>query len=353
MKVLVTGGAGFLGSHVCEYYRSRGDQVVAYDNLTKHELSRTGYDAEGARDYMVNFLMDIGVVLVKADVRDLEVLLDKAKGCDYIVHCAAQPAMTIALEKPGFDASVNVVGAINVLEVARQMNIPIVNCSTIHIYGSGINRTLVDRKSTLLSHLGAISETQPILTGQLTPLHASKRAAEIYTQTYADSYGVNAATFRLTGIFGSRQFGGEDHGWVANFAIRTILGLPIRVMDAQVSGKAVNGRKQVRDIIYVTDAVDAIAKYYDNGGTPGIYNICGGFDTVTSLGDCLDILTDISGKKQKIEAAPTRLGDLYYFVGSYAKAKRSFGWEPKWDVEDGLKELVVWVQENISLFEGR
>ena len=96
MKVLVTGGCGFLGSHVCEYYTRKGAEVISYDNMTKHELKRTGYMADEARDYNWNYLKSIGITLVKADVRDFEELLDNAQGCDYIIHTAAQPAMTIS-----------------------------------------------------------------------------------------------------------------------------------------------------------------------------------------------------------------------------------------------------------------
>ena len=100
MKVRVTGGCGFLGSHVCEFYRKLGWEVIAYDNMTKHELNRTGFAAEAARSFNWDFLTGLGVQLVQADVRDAEQLLDYAHGCNYIIHTAAQPAMTISWEDP-------------------------------------------------------------------------------------------------------------------------------------------------------------------------------------------------------------------------------------------------------------
>ncbi len=130
MKVLVTGGCGFLGSHVCELFRQRDWQVVSFDNMNKSELVRTGYQTEAARHYNWNVLEKLGVNMVRADIRNLEELLDHAQGCDYIVHTAAQPAVTISLEEPLEDLSTNVAGSVNVLETARRHEIPIASCAT-------------------------------------------------------------------------------------------------------------------------------------------------------------------------------------------------------------------------------
>jgi len=246
MKVLVTGGCGFLGSHVCEYYAKKGDEVIAFDNMTKYELMRTGYATEAARNYNWNLLKGLGVKLIKGDVRDYEHLLEVAKGCDFIIHTAAQPAMTISWEDPELDFSTNVRGTFNVLKVAREYKIPIVSCATIHVYGNKINEELKEGKTRYLREPPEIDEQHPVMEGVLTPLHVSKRAAELYVQTFIDTYKLKAASFRLTGLYGPNQFGGEDHGWVANFAIRAVLGKPINIYG---SGK------QVRDILYAKDAV--------------------------------------------------------------------------------------------------
>src|SRR5687768_15394695 len=139
MKILVTGGCGFLGSHICELFRAKGWNVVAYDNLTKYELNRTGYDVDASRRYNVDFLASIGVEIAVDDIRDLAALRRSAIGADFIAHTAAQPAMTISWEDPQLDFETNVAGTFNVLEVARQQGIPVASCSTIHTYGTGIN----------------------------------------------------------------------------------------------------------------------------------------------------------------------------------------------------------------------
>jgi CDP-paratose 2-epimerase len=347
MKILVTGGCGFLGSHVCELFKKKGWDVVAYDNLTKFEYSRVPYfDIEKVRDYNLNLLEKLGVTVVIDDVRNMKMLMKVASGCDFIVHCAAQPAMTIAVEDPQLDFEVNVHGTLNVMECARKYSTPIVNCSTIHVYGTGINDYLKegDNRYFLTGPKQDIDEDNHmigILTGTLTPLHASKRAAEIYVQAYTDTYGVKAATFRLTGMYGPRQFGGEDHGWVANFAIRMILGLPIKVFGTD---------KQVRDILYVKDAAEAFYKWFKKGSS-GIYNIGGGEPCITSIRNCLNILKQIIGKEQDIHLEPPRKGDLYYFCCDTRKAREGFGWSPTTLPQEGIDELVKWINENKEMFK--
>ncbi|MEM5813223.1 MAG: NAD-dependent epimerase/dehydratase family protein [Candidatus Aenigmatarchaeota archaeon] len=340
MKVLVTGGCGFLGSHVCEYYKSLGEEVVAFDNLTKHELIRTGYNVELAREYNLNFLKNIGVSFVKGDIRNKEELFRVAKDCDFIVHTAAQPAMTISIEQPELDITTNVLGTFNVLEAARKFDLPIVNSSTIHVYGNKINESLKEAETRFVREPPEIDEDHPILQGKLTPLHASKRSAEIYVQTYIDTYGLKAANFRFTGLYGPRQLGGEDHGWVANFVIRTLLGLPIKIFGTD---------KQVRDILYAKDAAESFDAFYKKQ-IVGTYNIGGGISNAISLGECLKLISEETGIKQNIIYEPPRHGDLWYFVCDIRKAKEKLGWKPKTSNIDGIRNLIQWVKCNIYLF---
>jgi len=340
MKVLVTGGCGFLGSHVCEMYRNRGDEVVCVDNMTKYEFSRSPYNVELARNYNWEYLKSIGVQLYKEDIRNREMLYQIAKGCDFIVHTAAQPAMTIAIENPELDFSTNVIGTYNVLETARKYDIPVVSCSTIHVYGNKINEKLKEGEKRFICTPETISESSPTLHGDVTPLHASKRTTEIYVDCFVDTYGVKAASFRLTGMYGPRQIGSEDHGWVANFAIKTVLGTQIKVYGPD---------KQVRDILYAKDAAEAFDAFYRRQ-VPGTYNVGGGPKNIISLREALEILSEITGKKQDIKYEPPRKGDLWYFVCDITKVKEKLNWEPKVSNYDGLKALVNWISENIVLF---
>lgn len=340
MKVLVTGGCGFLGSHACEFYVNRRDDVIAFDNMTKYELGRTGFATDKARDYNWNYLSELGVEMVKGDVCDYEHLLETAQGSDFIIHTAAQPAMTISLENPDLDLSTNVKGTFNVLKTARELRVPIVFCSTIHVYGNKINETLTEGETRYLRIPAEIDEQHALLEGTITPLHASKRSAELYLQTFVDSYHVEAANFRLTGLYGPRQFGGEDHGWVANFCIRAVLGWPITVFGTG---------KQVRDILFATDAVRAFHAFYETRKT-GTYNIGGAYKHSISLQECLDLISEILGKKLPITVKEKRLGDLWYFVCDISRAQRELNWEPQIAPKEGVSALIDWIRESIDCF---
>lgn len=336
MKVLVTGGCGFLGSHVCEFYIKKGAKVVAYDNMTKHELERTGIATKKARDFNWNLLKRLGVNLVKADVRNYEELLDHMNGCHYIIHTAAQPAMTISWEDPRLDMTTNIMGTFNVLEAARKFKIPVAVCSTIHVYGNKINQALREGKTRYIKKPYGIDEKFPISAGTLSPLHGSKAASDIYTKIYIDTYKLSAASFRLTGIYGTRQFGGEDHGWVAHFVIRSVLNRPITIFGTG---------KQIRDIIYATDVCEAFDAFYKTRKS-GIYNIGGGIKTALSLLECIDLIGTINGRKPKIKFKPDRFADLRYFICDISKARKDLGWKPKIFPKEGVKNLINWIKEH-------
>jgi len=342
VKVLVTGGCGFLGSHVCELYRSRGWEVVSYDNMTKLELDRTGYRTDAARSHNWDFLDGIGVELVREDVRDLETLLDHASGCDYIVHTAAQPAVTISMEDPLLDLTTNVVGTVNVLEAARRHGVPVASCATVHVYGNWVNDELSSEETRYVRKPAEIPEDAPTMEGYLTPLHGSKASAESYVRVYASTYGVRAASFRLTGIYGPRQLGGEDHGWVANFSIRGVLGWPVTVFGTG---------QQVRDILYATDVAEAFPAFFEKGEA-GVYNIGGGEDYAISLLECLRLIADTTGRESEIRFEEARFGDLKYFVCDIERARSRLGWSPRVPPAEGVPRLIRWIEENPELFVG-
>jgi CDP-paratose 2-epimerase len=342
LKVLVTGGCGFLGSHVCEMYRQRGWEVVAFDNMTKAELLRTGYATDAARDHNWKVLEKLGVELVRADVRNLEEVLDWTSGCDYVCHTAAQPAVTISIEEPLLDLGTNVVGTAHVLESARRHDIPVASCATVHVYGNWVNAELSEEETRYVREPVAIPETAPTMQGHLTPLHASKASAEHYVAIYAQSYGVRAASFRLTGIYGPRQLGGEDHGWVANFAIRNALGWPITLFGS--------GR-QVRDILYATDVAEAFAAFHERGEA-GIYNVGGGPDHAISLLECIRLIDETTGRKSEVRFEAERFGDLRYFVCDIERARTGLGWTPRVPPAEGVPRLLRWVEDNLELFSG-
>lgn len=341
MKVLVTGGCGFLGYHVCMRFRSQGAEVIAYDNLAKHEFARIPYMPTEARDFNLQELERAGVQIAHEDIRDFPTLRRLASDCDYLCHTAAQPAMTIACENPQLDFSTNTLGTFNVLEAARAADIPVAICSSIHTFGpEAINNSLTETDTRYVRTPVALNEDEPLLQGAVTPLHASKRCNEIYVQSYIDTYKLRVACFRLTGIYGPNQFGGEDHGWVANFAIRILLGLPVTIFGTG---------KQLRDILYASDAAQAFESFY-RARVPGVYNVGGGVGTMISLRESIALIESITGKKADVRFAPGRFGDLHYFVTDHSKFTRSCAWQPAVHPEQGIARLVEWVQLNPQLF---
>ncbi|MDO8517238.1 MAG: NAD-dependent epimerase/dehydratase family protein [Nanoarchaeota archaeon] len=340
-KVLVTGGCGFLGSHICEMYIKKGWEVIAYDNLAKHEFARNTYMKPEARYHNQKLLEKLGVKVVVADIRDKETLMKWAEGCNYICHTAAQPTMTMSWEDPVLDFTTNVVGTFNVLEAARKFNIPIASCNSVHCYGPDkINSELTEKETRYVRNPVTINEKEPLLQGVVTPLHASKSSAEHYIQCYIDTFKLKAASFRLTGIYGPNQFGGEDHGWVANFAIRNVLDMPLTVFGTG---------KQLRDILYATDVAEAFDAFYENQ-KPGIYNIGGGEKTMISLIECIKMIDEITGKKSNVIFDKDRFGDLRYYVSDISKAKKELGWEPKVLPREGIENLIKWINQNRNLF---
>jgi CDP-paratose 2-epimerase len=342
MKVLVTGGCGFLGTNVCLYFKNKGDEVVAYDNLAKHEFVRNAYMKPEARYHNKQILENMGVQVAVKDIRDKKTLMKYARDCEYICHTAAQPAMTISWEDPELDFSTNVRGTFNVLDAARTFDTPVVICSSIHTYGPDkINSELEEKETRYIRSPVAIDENEPLLQGVITPLHASKRSGEIFTQSFIDTYDLKAACFRLTGIYGPHQFGGEDHGWVANFTIRTIIGLPLTIFGTG---------KQLRDILYVSDVSEAFDYFYKKPN-PGIYTIGGGKENMISLIESIKLIEEITCKKSSVKIEKGRFGDLRYFVGDYSKFNRSTGWKPKVRPKEGITKLVEWAKENEKLFK--
>jgi CDP-paratose 2-epimerase len=344
MKIIVTGGCGFLGSHVCETFRKKGWQVVSYDNMTKYEIDRTGFLTDEVRGYNAGILQDMGVEIVRADIRNREQLLDHTSGCQFIAHTAAQPAMTISLEDPDLDFTTNVLGTFNVLIAAREHQIPIASCSSVHVYGPWINDTLKEDETRFTREPVVINEDDRTMdggkSGLISPLHASKASAEHYVNTFADMYSVKAATFRYTGIYGTRQFGGEDHGWVANFCIRNVMRRPITVFG--------NG-KQLRDILCASDAASAFWAYQRNP-VPGTYNIGGSTKHMISLLECIELINKLSGRESEVKFGPKRTGDLSYFVCNIERVRKTLNWQPTILPEEGVEYLLIWIKENVHLF---
>jgi CDP-paratose 2-epimerase len=342
---LITGGAGFIGSHIAEYYAIKGEEVVVLDNLSRTEILGK---VVGDPLYNWNYLKRYAnVKLVKGDIRNFEQVKEAAKDDNAIKHVAAQVAVTTSIANPRIDFEINTLGTFNVLEVARLEDANLIFASTNKVYGENVNRIPVIEKETRYeyadqSYREGIPETFPIdLTGH-SPYGCSKLAADIYVQDYAYTYGLKTGVFRMSCIYGERQFGVEDQGWVSWFAIATLTGKPITIY---------GDGKQVRDVLYVGDLIDVFDKFLNSNLKHEVFNIGGGPKNTLSLLELLEMLKRMSGMNPKISFAEWRPADQKVYISNINKAKVLLNWEPKTKPEDGIRRLVNWILNNIRLFK--
>lgn len=348
MKILVTGGAGFIGSHVAEYYAEQGNEVIVFDNLSRAKMMGS---SEKNATYNWEYLKRYGNIdLIKGDVRDAERIEKVAANVDVIVHAAAQTAVTTSVTDPQTDFAVNLIGTFNVLEAARKAySSPTgIFCSTNKVYGENVNSIELNEEHIRYTledgFKDGIPETFPIDLCEHTPYGCSKLAADLYVQDYARLYGLKTGVFRMSCIYGPRQFGVEDQGWVTHFAISAILGKPLTIY---------GDGKQVRDVLFVLDLVTAFDKFLNSDLKHGVFNIGGGPENTLSLLELLDILEKLIGKGSDVHFSNWRPSDQKVYISNISKAEIELGWQPEFDPEKGVKKLVDWIEENEELFESR
>ena len=336
---LITGGAGFIGCNYVHRLLSRGEQVTVYDNLsrrgTEANLSwlRQQHGAESFR-------------LIVGDVRDYDALVKATRGVDVVVHLAGQTAVTTSVTDPRSDFEDNALGTFNALEAARHAgsNPVFLYASTNKVYG-GMEEVAVIEQETRYAYrdfpLG-ISEAQPL--DFCSPYGCSKGAGDQYVRDYARIYGLSSVVLRQSCIYGPRQMGVEDQGWVAWFIIAAVTGRPITIY---------GDGKQVRDVLFVDDLLDiydaAIA--HINVAAGQVYNVGGGpAHTMAVWAEFGPILERLMGRPIPVSYADWRPGDQPVYVSDVRKAGRELEWRPRVGVEEGIRRLYQWVVANQNLF---
>jgi CDP-paratose 2-epimerase len=345
-KVVVTGGAGFVGSHVAEHFSQNHHQVVVCDNLYRGQT--LGKFAK-SRSYNWQYLKENypNVKLHHSDVRNFQSLQSVAKGADLIIHTAGQVAVTTSLKDPRIDFEINALGTLNVLETARENDAAVIFCSTNKVYGDNVNAIPVRAEAKRYSFenssnkVGIGEDFSLDHTGH-SPYGCSKLAADIYVQDYAHTYGLKTGVFRMSCIYGERQFGVEDQGWLAWFTIATITGKPLTIYG--------NG-KQVRDVLYVKDLIDAFDRFLQRNVKHAVFNIGGGPQNSLSLLELLGLLQRMTGRKPKVSFSDWRAADQKVYISDIGKVRETLRWTPRVSPEEGVKRLVNWVRENRPLFD--
>jgi len=336
---LITGGAGFIGSNYVARLLQRGEKVTVYDNLSRAGAPRN-------LEWLKESFGEKSFDLIVGDVRDASLIAESAKGSDVIVHLAGQVAVTTSVANPREDFEANALGTFNVLEAARLSgrNPIFIYASTNKVYGGMDNVTLAEEKTRWRYRdlVDGCPETQPL--DFHSPYGNSKGSGDQYTRDYARIYGLRSVVFRQSCIYGTRQFGIEDQGWVAWFVIAAVTGRPITIY---------GDGKQVRDILWVDDLLDAYDRSIDeiDMAKGQVYNMGGGPQNVMSVwAEFGPMLEKLLGDTIEVARGDWRPGDQRVFYADIRKAEKELSWRPKVDVEEGVKKLFDWVQANKGLF---
>jgi len=336
-KYFITGGAGFIGSNYVHRLLSRKEDVTIYDNLSRTKLNLEWLQQTfGANAFR----------LIVGDVRDAQKLQDAAKGADVFVHLAGQVAVTTSVINPREDFEANALGTFNALEAARLSggNPIFIYSSTNKVYG-GMEEVELFQEPTRWRYKDlpmGCPETQPL--DFHSPYGCSKGAGDQYVRDYHRIYGMNTVVMRQSCIYGTRQFGIEDQGWVAWFIIAALTGKPITIY---------GDGKQVRDILFVEDLLNAydLAIQKNEVAKGQIYNLGGGPENVMSIWtEFQPRLEKLLGAQIPVARGDWRPGDQRVFYADIRKAKRELGWQPNINVDEGVRRLFEWAKENKLLF---
>ena len=330
---LVLGGAGFIGANLADTLLRDGEDVIVLDNL-----SRDGVEANLA------WLEDVHgdrVHPVVADLRDRTVLDDVVAEADAVFHLAAQVAVTTSIDDPLDDFTTNAHGTLAVLEAVRRAGrrAPLVFASTNKVYGGLEDLVMAELDQRYVPvddsiRRFGIDENRPL--DFCTPYGCSKGVADQYVLDYAKTYGMRTAVLRMSCIYGPRQLGTEDQGWVAHFLRCALAGEPITIF---------GDGKQVRDLLHVDDAVAAYRGILaDIDRVSGrAFNLGGGPENAVSLLMVLDEIRRVSGLRPRIGRQASRTGDQVYFAADTRALEAAIGWRPTVRWREGIAHLAIWV----------
>ncbi|WP_299824096.1 GDP-mannose 4,6-dehydratase [uncultured Pontibacter sp.] len=333
---LITGGAGFVGTNMAKRLLEQGKRVMIFDSLCRDGVE------QNLQWLHENYSDKLEVYI--GDIRDQQAVRLVMKNAEQVFHFAAQVAVTTSLNLPVNDFEINARGVINVLEAIREQDNPppLVFTSTNKVYGGLEDLRFISNGSRYNPEDASIKKYGISEERHLdfhSPYGCSKGAADQYVIDYARTYNLPMAVFRMSCIYGPHQYGNEDQGWVAHFAIKAIEGDQVNIY---------GDGKQVRDILFVEDLVDAFLLAQEH--MPSIkgqaFNIGGGPDNTVSLLELLKTIGRFKGEAVPLKFGDWRSGDQHYYVSDTRKFQKATGWYPKHNVQEGIAKLYKWLCEN-------
>ncbi len=335
---LITGGGGFIGINLAAHYLANQKRVTIFDNF-----SRAGTE-ENVRWLQKQY--GDRLTVVREDIRHVDSHLHElVEDAEVVFHLAAQVAVTTSVTHPREDLEVNALGTFNVMEAVRLSSAKpiVVYSSTNKVYGkmADLQISKTDGRYTYTQLTEGVPETRPL--DFYSPYGCSKGAGDQYVIDYARIYGLRTIVFRQSCIYGPHQFGIEDQGWVAWFAIRAMQKLPLTIY---------GDGKQVRDILYIDDLIAAYDAAIENIGeaTGQAYNIGGGKQNTLSLLELISLLGQMFGHRIDYSFEEWRPGDQPIYISDIRKAKAHFSWVPQVNINEGITKLVGWLKQNEHLF---
>jgi CDP-paratose 2-epimerase len=336
--VLVTGGAGFIGTNLANRLLDSGRRVILYDNLSRQGVESNLRWLQDQHDSKLE--------IVVADICDSETLKEAVDEAGQVFHFAAQVAVTTSLEDPIGDFCVNAGGTLNLLEQLRRHPEPppLVFTSTNKVYGgledisfsvSG-DRYVPDDDNTFAFGIG---ENRPL--DFHSPYGCSKGTADQYVIDYTRTFGIKAVVFRMSCIYGPHQCGNEDQGWIAHFLKQALAKRRLTLFG--------DGR-QVRDVLFVDDLVDAflLGQKHMDRLTGNAFNMGGGPKNAISLLQLLEMVEEMTGSAPQVSFADWRPGDQRYYVSDCTKFSLATGWSPKYSASRGIKALYQWLKATLE-----
>lgn len=341
MRTLITGGAGFIGINLAKKILETGEDVVVVDNFFR---PGTLQNIKWLEEQQFAGKLSVISLDVRIDWKRLKEIIDDYQ-IDAVYHLAGQVAVTTSVVNPREDFEINALGTFNVLEAIRlsERKPLIIYTSTNKVFGGMEDIEIVEREKDYIYKDFPLGIPESRTLDFHSPYGCSKGAADQYVHDYGRIYGLKTVVFRQSAIYGLRQMGVEDQGWVAWFTIAAVCNKKITIYG--------NG-KQVRDVLFIDDLVNAFQLATGNiHKTAGkIFNVGGGPNFKMSLLECLGMLEELLGKKIDLTFDNWRPGDQPVYISDIRKAKETFGWEPQIGPQEGVRRLFEWVQANTDLF---